>query len=63
MRAVPYFLKKKEWYVETHHDDFPLVRYKLTDKAPKKARESFAKWEAMNKKAEEPDEDGYVYQY
>lgn len=31
----PYFLKNEEWYV---YEDY---QYKLTDKAPKKARESY----------------------
>lgn len=33
----PYFMKNDEWY----YFDFKDLRYKLTDKAPKEARESY----------------------
>lgn len=33
----PYFMKNKEWY----YYDVKIGRYQLTDKAPKKAVESF----------------------
>lgn len=36
---VPYFLKNDEWY--TFDPDDEDRAYKLTDKAPKKARESY----------------------
>lgn len=35
---MPYFLKNKDWY---YHDG---MIYKLTDKAPKKAIDSYNKW-------------------
>lgn len=37
---TPYFLTNKEWY----YYDIETGRYKLTDKAPKKAKESYKKY-------------------
>ncbi len=37
MRTEPYFMKNKEWY---YHDPKEW-KYKLTDKAPPKARKSY----------------------
>ena len=37
LTTEPYFMKNKEWY---YHDEKEW-RYKLTDKAPKKAIESY----------------------
>ena len=39
IQTVPYFMKDKSWYVFDPDDDERA--YKLTDKAPKKARESY----------------------
>ena len=35
--AEPYFMKNEEWY---YHDEEEMV-YKLTDKAPEKAKQSY----------------------
>lgn len=37
---MPYFMKNKEWY----YHDIKSFRYKLTNKAPKKAIESYKKY-------------------
>lgn len=37
--GVPYFMKDEEWY--TFNPDDSERAYRLTDKAPKKARESY----------------------
>lgn len=37
MLPEPYFMKNKEWY----YFDEEAFMYKLTDKAPKKAQESY----------------------
>lgn len=37
---TPYFLTNKEWY----YYDMETGRYKLTDKAPEKAKESYKKY-------------------
>lgn len=36
----PYFMKNEKWY----YFDEKAFRYKLTDKAPKKAIESYKEW-------------------
>lgn len=38
MNEIPYFLENKEWY---YHDGYI---YQLTDKAPKKAIDSYYEW-------------------
>lgn len=40
MRKPPFFLKNPEWYVR-NVDKNGMVKYELTDKAPKKAVESY----------------------
>lgn len=40
----PYFMTNKEWY----YYDREEFRIKLTDKAPKKARESYKKFQSMS---------------
>ena len=40
MRGRPYFLENPEWYVEKVGKN-GMVKYELTDKAPKKAVESY----------------------
>lgn len=44
MRGRPYFLKNPEWYVEKV-DKEGLLKYELTDKAPKKAVESYKEYQ------------------
>lgn len=39
----PYFMTNKEWY----YHDLEEFRYKLTDKAPTKARESYKEFYRM----------------
>lgn len=53
MMLMPYFMENPEWYTEEQVGD-PYydghVEYKLTDKAPQKARESFEEYQRMQKK-------------
>lgn len=37
MTNKPYFMKNKEWY----YYDSKEIKYKLTDKAPEKAKDSY----------------------
>lgn len=43
MMEEPYFLKNKEWYTE-YRDGRGRLKFKLTDKAPKEALESYDKY-------------------
>jgi len=37
IKRRPYFLNDKEWY----YYDYDLMKYKLTEKAPKEAKKSY----------------------
>ena len=40
MLDMPYFMKNEDWF----YFDFRERKHKLTDKAPKKAKESYAEY-------------------
>ena len=40
MMDMPYFLENEEWYTE-HTDERGRLKFKLTDKAPQKAVDSY----------------------
>lgn len=43
----PYFMKNREWYwIDENSND--VAEYKLTDKAPKKAKESYKEFYSMS---------------
>ena len=51
MMDMPYFLKNEEWYTERLNNG--RVEYTLTDKAPKKAVDSYKQYHDMLRYAEE----------
>lgn len=58
MMLMPYFMENPEWYIEEQVGDHYYdghVEYKLTDKAPQKARESFEEYQCMQKNRIAPD--------
>lgn len=48
----PYFMKNKEWYTY----DYKNLKYILTDKAPKKAKESYNEFYKIVRIKEEKNE-------
>ncbi|MBS6626374.1 MAG: hypothetical protein KH274_02760 [Veillonella sp. oral taxon 780] len=52
MMDMPYFLENEEWYTE-HRDERGRLKFKLTEKAPKKAIDSYKEYHEMLKYAEE----------
>ena len=51
MMDMPYFLENQEWYTE-YRDGRGRLKFKLTDKAPKEAIESYYKYYKTLKYAE-----------
>lgn len=44
VREILYWLNDKEWYTHDPNIEDQREAYRLTDKAPQKAHESFEKW-------------------
>ena len=51
MMDMPYFLENEEWYTE-YRDGRGRLKFKLTDKSPKEAIESYYKYYKTLKYAE-----------
>lgn len=52
MMDMPYFLENEEWYKE-YRDERGRLKFKLTDKAPQKAVDSYNEYYEYLKYAEE----------